>query len=287
MKTCFKILGQGAQGITYLTPDNKVIKVEPSKKKVLSRGDIFGLEVVPTFNPDIRKHFMQIYSVEFYEYNPLLDLKCLTDNSIFRYFKKSSFENANLPIAKYYKVSIMENAGDKSASVVLKTAKDYHDLFTQLYIPICVMNYYGYFHEDLHMGNIMYSNSVYKIIDYGVMAKKGGSSLNYILYWILYYRTQYNATSITQLQRIVAPEEIDEMEVPKKYAHFANQYNIMYNLQEYVANLYYNEDTKVELVHTDKIFDDDTLLELAYLQDTETDYKKLAEKIQRLMITLI
>jgi len=97
MKPCFKILGQGAQGITYLTPENIVVKVEPIRKKILKDGDKFGLEIVPRLPKEIKKHFTQYYSVEFYDENPLENLKCKTDNSIFRYFKKSSFASLNFP----------------------------------------------------------------------------------------------------------------------------------------------------------------------------------------------
>lgn len=156
---CQKFLGSGAFGLTYLTTDNLVVKIEPVYTKELTVGDTFGMQVVPTLNYEVRKHFIQIYSVQFLDYNPLPHLKCL-EPGIERKFK---FYNKT----DIYKVTVMEYGGSSfelNDGTALRMVK-------QLFNPVCVMLSMGYFHYDIFGRNIVVKDGVYRIIDYGVMNK--------------------------------------------------------------------------------------------------------------------
>lgn len=289
MKPCFRILGQGAQGITYLTPENIVVKVEPTRSNIIKPGDKFGLEVVPKIPKEVRKHFTQYYSVEFYEENPLLNLKCSKD-SIFRFFKKSSFEKVQFPKTSYYKVTTMEYSGDKVANDVVTNAKMFRMMFEQLYVPICAMNYMGYCHGDLHYDNIMFDGTTFKIIDYGLM-KEINNDVNVIdmdrfLYNLFDYRTEYRLRSKYPLFWDFDREECLSRvlpEVPEKYKTISYTYKNLIHLEDKEKCSYINDDLKVEFINKDIIYDDQTLLELALLIEEEKDPKKLAIQIERIL----
>jgi hypothetical protein len=174
---CKKILGQGAFGITYLTPDNLVVKIETYQEGPwnIFHGDTFGMEVLPTLSYEVRKHFTQIYGIQIIDYNPTTDLKCLeTSNKL---YNLNSFEGG-----EKFKVSVMEYGGETVNSIEL-TNELRIKAFKQLFNPICVMMSNGYYHNDLHTGNITYDSKkdLFKIIDYNVMQKPEnvGYSIDY------------------------------------------------------------------------------------------------------------
>jgi hypothetical protein len=164
---CKRILGQGAFGITYLTPDNLVVKIEAiTYNKGGEIGDDFGMNVVPTLDYEVRKHFTQIYGIQYLDYNPLPDLKCIK-----KITKRLKFFIENDEVEKY-KVSIMEYSGEPISSIHF-TGELRTESFKQLFNPVCLMLSMGYYHNDLHQGNITYdvNKKLFKIIDYNVMRK--------------------------------------------------------------------------------------------------------------------
>ncbi len=291
MKPCFKILGQGAQGITYLTPENIVVKVEPVRKKILKDGDKFGLEIVPKLPNEIKKHFTQYYSVEFYDENPLENLKCITDNSIFRYFKKTSFASLNFPKSIYFKVTTMENAGSMFAESVLTNAKMPRMYFEQLYIPVCAMNYMGYFHKDLHTQNVMFDGETFKIIDYGLMKKlkSFSSDINRLTEVLYFYRIDFTRKAKNKLyfdfDNLDDMEQtcINEIKVPEKYKSVEWKYRMIFHSLELEKCEYLNDDLEIIPVHKDKVYDDEILIELIRIASDETNYLKMVNKIQKLI----
>ncbi len=156
---CQKFLGAGFFGLVYLTTDNLVVKIEPSYTNKMNDGDKFGMEVVPTLNNEIKKHFIQIYSVQFLDYNPVKDLRCIEPGRE----KKYKFPLGN--DSKYYKITVMENGG---TGITLNN-KNALDIVKQLINPVCVMLSMGYCHNDIYTRNILVKDGVYKIADYGVM----------------------------------------------------------------------------------------------------------------------
>ncbi len=291
MKPCFKILGQGAQGITYLTPENIVVKVEPVRKKILKDGDKFGLEIVPKLPNEIKKHFTQYYSVEFYDENPLENLKCITDNSIFRYFKKTSFASLNFPKSIYFKVTTMENAGSMFAESVLTNAKMPRMYFEQLYIPVCAMNYMGYFHKDLHTQNVMFDGETFKIIDYGLMKKlkSFSSDINRLTEVLYFYRIDFTRKAKNKLyfdfDNLDDMEQtcINEIKVPEQYKSVEWKYRMIFHSLELEKCEYLNDDLEIIPVHKDKVYDDEILIELIRIASDETNYLKMVNKIQKLI----
>jgi hypothetical protein len=158
---CKEILGQGLNGIVYLTTDNKVIKIEPVEKKIITDGDKWGKDIVPTLNLDIQKHFMRIYSITFLKKNPMPSLSCVKGVNIY-----------HLAAAPFYKKTILENAG-KSLTYTEWTDKKRKDAIFSLLQPVAEMNNLGYYHNDLHAGNIVQtSDNIFKIIDYGNMTQE-------------------------------------------------------------------------------------------------------------------
>lgn len=309
MNTCFKILGQGAQGVTYLSKlsaeKDVVVKVEPVRKNVLKDGDYFGLEVVPQLPEEVRRHFIKYYSVEFYEENPLLNLVCSSESlskKIKRFLlsEESSFNNLKFPKVPYYKVTTMEYAGDMTAESVtvrpnILGPNMHRMMFEQLYVPACAINHIGYFHRDMHARNIMFDGKLFKIIDYGLMKRATSSgdpmpdvyNLASSIYW---YQTQYMIETKKPLYMdfdSIDGECKDLIDVPEKYKGVSDFYEEIFHMEELIRCRYLNDDIKLIPFHKDKIYDDYTLIELMKVIyndfvfiDNKGDYKKLAIKIQ-------
>jgi hypothetical protein len=187
----------------------------------------------------------------------------------------------------------MENAGSMFAETVLTNAKMLRMYFEQLYIPVCAMNYMGYFHKDFHTQNVMFDGKTFKIIDYGLMKKFPSpgympdiKSLTEELY---YYRKKYNIKSKYKLYEDF--DNLDDMErtcmkeikVPEKYISVKYEYMSIFHSLELAKCDYLNEDLEIIPVHKDKVYDDETLIELIKIASAETNYLKMANKIQKLI----
>lgn len=159
---CKKILGQGVFGISYLTPDNLVVKIEPYYDEIGKVGEDFAMNILPTLPYEVRKHFTQIYGIQILDYNPIPDLKCLEEG-----YKPFKLDNSHK-----YKVSIMEYGGVPINSIKLTNELRIQG-FKELFNPVCAVLAMGYSHNDLHMGNITYDENkkTFRIIDYNIMSR--------------------------------------------------------------------------------------------------------------------
>jgi hypothetical protein len=171
---CQRILGRGKYGVTYLTTDNLVVKIEVVDEDN-QIGDKFGKDIVPTLPLEIKQHFTQIYGIQYLDYNPLPDLECI-DKDTFNYKLKN---------AKKYKVSIMEYSGVPIDSLKL-TNELRIEGFKQLFKPAFYALTLGYSHNDLHIGNITYDENkrIFKIIDYNSMTEGNN---NFYPSWIMLF----------------------------------------------------------------------------------------------------
>lgn len=159
---CAKILGKGKFGLAYLTPQNLVVKIEKVSKKTKSFGEKFASEVVPTFTPSIKKHFIQYYDIEFVKEISIID--CDKGTNI---FIEPLSKNE-----KFYKRTIMQYGGE-TLSLNDWTIKKCKECFESLLLPIANMNEANYYHYDIHINNIVYNkeNKCFVLIDYGEMKK--------------------------------------------------------------------------------------------------------------------
>lgn len=248
LSQCQKFLGSGAFGMTYLTTDNLVVKIEPSDTNKLSVGDDFGINIIPTLDYQISKHFTQIFSVQFLKYNPLPDLKCI-EPGMERKFK---FENKN---PKFYKITVMEYAGEPFKL----TDELGYELIKQLINPVCAMLSLGYFHNDIHSGNIMLKNGIFKITDYGGMKNLDdfdefySHHLEYIVYSNIYLILSAGLPSSSRLDlKMNMKQKIKNYKGPKKYLAY------WYVLNAYIELM----DTKIDGFHN--MFDNEKFIDALY-----------------------
>tara|TARA_Y100000031_G_scaffold35517_1_gene39641 strand:+ start:303 stop:1190 length:888 start_codon:yes stop_codon:yes gene_type:complete len=174
---CIKILGQGKQGIVFLTLNNKVIKIQSSKDKKISIGDYFGINIAPKLQP----YFMIIYNIKFIEKKSLDKIICKDKSSINLKIQDKNKFLFTTNVHRYYKISVMEYTG-KPLGINEWTNKNCLKCFNDLLKPILKMNSLGYFHNDLHFKNITLHNNIFKIIDYDIMSRnKSTNDINSLL----------------------------------------------------------------------------------------------------------
>jgi len=146
-------------GIAYLRKDGRVVKIEPVKSEKLTDGDVWGKDIVPTLEPNIRQHFMEIYSIDFIKTNPLKTINCIGATKLI-----------DLPESPLYKKTIIDYAG-KQLNYSEWTPTMCKKALNTLLLPIATMNSLNYFHQDIHTLNITFNDGIFKIIDYGDVKK--------------------------------------------------------------------------------------------------------------------
>jgi hypothetical protein len=218
---CQRILGRGAYGITYLTPDNLVVKIEAITDSDNLIGDEFGKDVVPTLPIDVRPHFTQIYVIQYLDYNPLPYLDCIEKDTL-------SYKLKN---AKKYKVTIMEYSGVPIQSLDLSD-ESRREGFKQLFKPAFYALMLGYYHNDLHIGNITYDENkkLFKIIDYNSMTKDNG---NFYPSWIILFDNFIlNYFHFTNIYNVTINIDDIKFSGPSKFLKYSNLVSI-YEIQFY------------------------------------------------------
>lgn len=268
---CIKILGQGKQGIAFLTDNNRVIKIQSAKYKEINCGDYFGINIASKLKP----YFTQIYSVKFVDKNCLDKIICKDKSTI------NIKEVDNYP---YYKISTMEFAGE-TISINKWTNENCLNCFNNLLNPILKMNSMGYFHNDLHFKNVTLHNNIFKIIDYDLMNKnKSTNDINGLVAFLIpslsliWWRPKYD----NYLNDYNSKKTIEKL---KKYYDGPNKYEKNKYLFTYMGlyhpELYFNvllhnktSDGNIPIDIKRKLFKSEKIMQLIYLINTTFKPKK-------------
>jgi hypothetical protein len=261
---CQRILGRGAYGVTYLTVDNLVVKIEAIVKSDNLIGDEFGKDVVSTLPIDIRPHFTQIYGIQYLDYNPLPDLDCI-EKDTFGYKLKN---------AKKYKVTIMEYSGVPIDNLNLSDELR-REGFKQLFKPAFYALMLGYYHNDLHIGNITYDENkkLFKIIDYNMMSKDKGNL--YISWFFLFDNFVLNYFYFTRDYGFLINTDDIKFSGPAKflkYPYLVSVYELQFYPEKYKDLL--NEKYKESL----NVFEAKDIMEALYFFDSYNFTNKKYDK---------